>query len=260
MDFKDQNSDPSISPKHLAIVAGGVLIAVILIIFVVRWTRGGADDSTKLTLKQQQSAIEKTCDGAKDQSECIRSQTAQVAVDSGQVDLCDTLPASEYDGCVWEIADKQDDATLCEKLTDPSNKKLCNDSIVLTQALESSDVQKCANIQDESTRSGCERIAKGPITLENCVDRGEPAEYCEMLIVVDDAQKKQDRRLCDRLASNFQSVCIDLVEIDDPDFDGLETIQETQVYKSDPDKSDTDGDGYKDGDEVAAGFSPTSNL
>lgn len=42
----------------------------------------------------------------------------------------------------------------------------------------------------------------------------------------------------------------------DSDNDGLFDREEVKVYKTDPLKPDTDGDGYSDGDEVKAGYDP----
>jgi lipoprotein-anchoring transpeptidase ErfK/SrfK len=42
----------------------------------------------------------------------------------------------------------------------------------------------------------------------------------------------------------------------DTDNDGLQDDQETQIYFTDPLKSDTDADGYIDGDEIKNGYSP----
>ena len=42
----------------------------------------------------------------------------------------------------------------------------------------------------------------------------------------------------------------------DSDDDGILDKDEFNIYKSNPIKSDTDGDGYKDGYEVLRGFSP----
>lgn len=42
----------------------------------------------------------------------------------------------------------------------------------------------------------------------------------------------------------------------DTDHDGLTDEQELHIYYTDPDNADSDGDGYLDGDEVLAGYSP----
>ncbi|MDD5252006.1 MAG: L,D-transpeptidase family protein [Patescibacteria group bacterium] len=42
----------------------------------------------------------------------------------------------------------------------------------------------------------------------------------------------------------------------DADGDGLTDVEETNIYKTDPNKPDTDGDGFRDGDEIKNGFSP----
>lgn len=60
-------------------------------------------------------------------------------------------------------------------------------------------------------------------------------------------------------ADFLKQVAQDLNEqklIDDPDHDGLKDWEE-KIYQTNPNKSDTDGDGYLDGEEVAAGYDPT---
>ena len=46
----------------------------------------------------------------------------------------------------------------------------------------------------------------------------------------------------------------------DSDNDGLKDWQEMQIYKTDPCKPDSDGDGYLDGEEVASGYDPTKKA
>lgn len=45
----------------------------------------------------------------------------------------------------------------------------------------------------------------------------------------------------------------------DTDQDGLPDFIELEKYKTDPKNPDTDGDGYKDGDEVKNGFNPNGS-
>jgi hypothetical protein len=44
----------------------------------------------------------------------------------------------------------------------------------------------------------------------------------------------------------------------DTDNDGLRDYDETDIYGTDPENSDSDGDGYPDGEEVKRGFDPNS--
>jgi hypothetical protein len=57
--------------------------------------------------------------------------------------------------------------------------------------------------------------------------------------------------------SQVEAVVDQGLAVFDRDQDGLLNIIETGVHQSDPDHADSDGDGHPDGDEVAAGTSPT---
>lgn len=50
-----------------------------------------------------------------------------------------------------------------------------------------------------------------------------------------------------------------VVENIDSDSDGLTDTEEERIYHTDPLKPDTDGDGYRDGDEVKTGHDPLTN-
>lgn len=56
--------------------------------------------------------------------------------------------------------------------------------------------------------------------------------------------------------TNQQDVIVDNI---DSDSDGLTDTEEERIYHTDPLKPDTDGDGYKDGDEVKTGHDPKVN-
>jgi hypothetical protein len=64
--------------------------------------------------------------------------------------------------------------------------------------------------------------------------------------------KTSQADLLEQMAQNLNEQNI----IDDPDHDGLAGWEE-KIYNTDPNNPDTDGDGYLDGEEVAAGYDPT---
>jgi len=58
------------------------------------------------------------------------------------------------------------------------------------------------------------------------------------------------------LVNLFSPVYSKAANVKDSDYDGLSDQGETQVYKTNPQNPDTDGDGYLDGAEVLAGTNP----
>lgn len=257
MDLNDGTPKLRLSPQQLAIIVGGVIVAIVIVVFVVRLIRGGSS-ADQVLVQNEREAIEKTCEGAQDKEGCLKQLSQQAAVQTGKIELCKGLEDTEYDGCVWEAADTKSDPELCQEIKDEGNKQLCVDTIYLTMAFDSSNSAVCDKIQNEDKKQGCKEVVAGPITHENCASRGKDAAFCIMLQVAFEANKKQDSRLCDKLIGDDVLSCKERVEMDDPDFDGLTTLQEKD-YGSHPDKADTDGDRYKDGDEVSAGYNPTGS-
>lgn len=254
MDFNDGTPKLKFSAKQLAIIAGGVIVAMVILVFVVRLIRSESSDQS--IVQTQRETIEQTCQKAQDKTACLAQLSTQAAKQTGQIELCTGLEPQAYDSCVWDAASAQEDASLCASLTDPDKRLSCADTLYLSAALSSNDVALCDKIEDVAKKNGCKRVAPGPITAENCLARGEEQAYCQMLSVAQEANQKQDPRLCDALSEDFAVLCRDRVQEDDRDFDGLSSPEEIEIYKTNPDKSDTDGDGYKDGDEVASGYNP----
>lgn len=236
MDFNDyQTNETKFGVKSFMIIGIGAVIVFVIVVFAIRFV-------------------------AKDRDEPLRSVLLQTQVQTGDLKDCQGLEEDIHDECIWNIADKEIDPLLCDQLLSDSKQKLCADGLNLRLALLSADSSKCDKIVSEELKNSCTETLRGPLTAENCEERAGDEQKCRMLSVVAQAGVKQDRRLCDALTGEFKSSCYDLVAIDDPDFDGLSTDEEINTYKSDPYKSDTDGDGYNDGDEVSAGYSPIGSA
>lgn len=255
MIFKDDPTERNISLKAIAIAVGGFVIAVVIILVAIRWIRGDGE-SRVLPLEQQKATIADLCQASEDPTTCKKIKFEQLAVAQQDSDICRDLEGDERDGCLWEVATSSSDASVCKGINTQTFKQWCADGVAYDVAIAASDLKQCDIIQDETKRAGC-KVAIEPITAENCLSLGQDPAYCEMLKVATEAVVKQDPRICSALSDEDVSSCIDLVLIDDPDFDGLETFEELEVYKTDPDNPDTDKDGYNDGEEVNAGYNPT---
>jgi hypothetical protein len=246
-----------ISWKPVAIIAGGVLVAVFLVIGVVRFISGR--NETILQTKQvedQRAVIEQTCESSVNKEKCVQQQTQKLASQTGNVLFCEGLKDKNFDACAWELGVDNKDVSICESISNDEWKTLCSDSVKYTLAVDAQDVKLCDKIQNENKRSGCHSGLE-PVTAENCVSLGKEKSYCIFLNVVKEANQKQDSRVCDKLTGEEQiELCKDeLLLVDDPDFDDLDSTQE-KSYGTDPYKADTDGDGYGDGEEVSAGYNP----
>lgn len=235
------------------------MVAFGILFIAVRWLAGGSDEPLRVNVDNRRSAIDQTCQDAENQEVCKQNALQQTAMQTGDLEFCQGLAGEIYDECIWGIADKQNDPAMCVHLLEASKQQLCADGLHLRVALLSADSSECDKIVNEQTRNGCVETLRGPLTVTNCEERGGDADQCKMLSVSAQASTKQDRRLCDALTGDLIFSCYDLVAIDDPDFDGLSTDEEINTYNSNPDVSDTDGDGYNDGDEVTDGYNPNGS-
>ncbi len=247
----------SIPWKLIAIIAGGVIVAILILWAVVFWLR--KDENQPLVLLDERTgSIEENCDQTADPETCKKVKLEENAVVQANVQLCDMLEGDDRDGCVWEVAVELGDQTLCQAISNSASQVLCADEIVYDAAVASGSIAACDKIQDEIKRAGCKEGIE-PVTVENCAQIQQDPAYCHLLSVTEDAKKKQDRRLCSEFAGEDFIACVEQVLVDDPDFDGLSTSEELDLYQSDPDHADTDGDGYQDGAEVEAGYDPAGS-
>lgn len=255
MDFNDGSPGTKITHKQLAIIAGGLVVAIVVIALVIRWVQGDPNQSFEPSLKDQKTSIEKTCEGSENKDACINTLSGQAALQTGEVELCAQLEEGEDDGCVWEVAAKTKDPSTCDLIHNESYRQLCSDAIVYDLAIAAGDPGMCDKIKNETKRTGC-RDGLSPVTADNCVELEQDVALCQKLAVSKQAAEKQDRRICSQLEGDGAQYCEERILVDDPDFDGLFTDQEIYDYKTDPDDADSDDDGYNDGDEVAAGYNP----
>jgi hypothetical protein len=265
MDFSDSPTTIRQIPwKMIVMITGGLVIAVLVIVLVVRSTDKKQNLSQEASSSQTFSTARETesppstisCERAQDPSLCEQYAMKQRAVLSQDISVCEKLQGGQKEDCLWGVANAKQDEKICERLKEEVSQTACADAILFDQAIRSSKIALCDKITRSLTKEGCEQYILGPITPDTCAARGKDAAYCEMLSVSEQAIKAQDRSMCDVLKEDQEKLCQERVVFDDPDFDGLDSGSEKNVYKTDPRKTDTDGDGYSDKQEIDTGHDP----
>ena len=239
MDYSDFPTEEKKLPlKMIGIIGGGVVIAAIIIIVVVRIISGPVESVVINPSSDASNQI--SCDNAVDVEACEANRIKNLSEENGDDSLCNELDGNAKDDCYWAVANEMADDGICKKIVDTQWSLLCKEGIYKAQALETKKESFCDKIEDEQKKTDCKDELAGP---------------CTMYLVADEANVAQDKRICEKLDEEYVDGCKALVVSDDPDFDGLETSVE-YLYGSDPDKKDTDSDGYDDGDELSAGYNP----
>ncbi len=270
-DFSSQVSQKRLPLKQILIVIGAIVIAGTLIWLTVYWL--GRDDRAQERLNEAQTitnAVESArdaCSTALNSEKCEAQRISSSARSGGVAQLCETLDGSKRDACLFGVARETKDVELCQKIVDALVLQTCSDNISQKLALEADDAALCRDIIDEEKRSRCEQTLT-PVDTTTVFYQ-----------TVEEGKRKRDPSVCAVLSDDELDGCLDFVGPADLDLDGLSADEETlagssdasqdtdqdglgdfdevRVYLTNPSKADTDGDGFKDGQEVSSGYNPS---
>lgn len=177
--------------------------------------------------------------------------------------LCDLI---KDDGskifCVQELAVKTQNILSCNSIDGQIAKTSCLNSVMLASAETNQNLADCPKIESTMIQQTCvERIAEKNTKI-NCslLANQDLKNICLSVIYYQQAKSENKVQICDQIPKPIERAnCLsELGKIDlhsDADQDGLDFLQEI-INGTNPNKADTDGDGFKDGDEVKGGFNP----
>ncbi len=243
MDFQDQPTTKSIPWKPVALAAASLVVVIVLVFVVVRWVKKDAQMKALDEVVQEEvvSSVD-DCETAQDPESCRQGEITDLATKYQSVETCELLETDEArDNCYWAVAREVSDASYCAAISVEEDAQRCSDGIEARTA-----------------------VREDPLSVVNCDERAP--ELCDDLKLSAQAEATLDELLCREIVSDdIRENCKETVsdqltlvqgqEEADDDEDGLTTVQEA-TYGTDPDNSDTDGDGYLDGAEVSAGYNP----
>ncbi len=273
----DPNSPPPswlTSHKSLlikgAVAIGVVLVAGAVVLFFVKRYQA------KLAIEEGQTeTVIKTattdCLQAKDQAACEALAQTNLAKTQASLAYCLGLAGDDYDNCVTVVAIAVQDEAICKKVVDAKKKTACEQVISIVVAKEADTYEACDEIEDADLQAGCQQswIASRLLAGE-CVTPPMSESECATANALKPALEAKDLALCDAIVNeDDHDLCVEVVgalqpkeavevvdTTTDSDGDGLADFDETNTWKTDPTKADTDGDGYDDGIEVKGGYNP----
>lgn len=171
------------------------------------------------------------------------------------------LGKDDESNCVAAVAFISQAYNFCGEIKDKKTQIECSDAILAKEAAE--EISKCSsNVDDLKTQClvSIFQIYKQP---EDCANlKEETRKICEDVTYYQMALLQDNRKLCAYINNGYlKTYCSkNIVEKAlDSDNDGITDDEELNKYHTDPKNPDTDGDGYKDGDEVKNGFNPNGS-
>ncbi len=198
------------------------------------------------------------CETVENKEECLDNVYVNEALNNLNIDLCGQV-ASEIakQNCITEIAVRKNDEKICETHVNAEAKNFCLSLILSGKAREGDDMDLCLKVPQESYRDSCfYAIINNKASRDYCDGLGDLKNKCLSAVIADEAFTKADLALCEQIPEETsRASCLAELGGADRDNDGLTNVDEKK-YGTDPLNPDTDGDSYKDGDEVRAGYNP----
>lgn len=244
----EETSIQEIVPHRKKTLLLGLVSAVLIVIIgggIVLYLRGdirlpGASTPLTKVMEKVENGASK-CADAKDKEKCLRELVLDEAVAGRQTAACVKIDNTDLrDGCYDAIARETRDPKICAEISRPVAAEDCVGAILFAKAKASVDTALCEKIKSGRWQESCYTyIFREKGTLKYCETVGLKRDLCVSIVTSAGEERGEET-----------------TEEQDNDVDGLTDSEEANIYKTDPRNPDTDGDSFKDGDEVKAGYNP----
>lgn len=165
--------------------------------------------------------------------------------------------------CLEKISENNLNMDACGLIDNREVKTNCQDSVSMVKAEK--NLVECNNINNAVLKIACieKNYSFNKITDCEFLNNQETKNRCLSLFYYSEAKSTKDDKQCllilePIIRANCLSEIKGLDLYEDVDADGLDFLQET-INNTNPNKKDTDGDGYDDKAELSSGYNPDGN-
>lgn len=212
----------------------------------------------------------------KDITKMSNNEIYSLIEEDGKKEYCKYMDSQHLiDLCLEVVAIKSKDLGICSEIKEENITVSCKNSVILQKATEENNISQCGELETEKKQQNCfnnlfndqiiiqdcdKIVVKKTGDSENSWDEYSLNQYCKDMVNFREATKSKDVEKCNVIFWNpTRAQCLGQVQViplnSDNDNDGLKFLDEI-IQGTEPDMADTDGDGYKDGDEVKNRYSP----
>lgn len=241
--------------KRVGIVSGSMLLLIGLAIFannLIKSMNSGPKSELEAT---QAEVAQRQADCDANDEACKAQAQTEVARASGIAAACAGLEADAQENCVTLIAREKKDSSSCESLAQEA-EEICKDAVILARVADGEGMGLCESVTDPVKKVSCQAVVTAVARSSGeCVKYGVSEEVCDAEQVITNLLTTGNFAGCATLEESERVQCIEVFSSTDADADGLTAQEEAEIGTLDT-NPDTDGDGYSDGEEVAAGYNP----
>lgn len=148
-----------------------------------------------------------------EQTECFDSLKAYQAILLENPNLCKQAGSKQND-CLKNIAFRKNDVSVCSSITDQNFKNECSDELIIQQATDALDINKCQGIVDRDKAEACivmvVSLSDGTnLCSSDYVVSNSLVEECNSIALLIQAISTQNASLCEQITiQKYKDNCV----------------------------------------------------
>lgn len=245
--------------KKLKVIIAGIITAFLLFALFFIFKNRNSDAENKA--KESEAAANLFAELKSNHPEFSASQLEFYRNLAAKEDIISCIGRKDENDCIASAAFLKGSNNICGEIADEKIKIECSAAILSKKAI--SEIDRCQSLTGDSYINCLKNIFAVYKKSEDCLNLKfeKVQQECESVFYYNESFARRDTEICKKIKDGkLDRYCVENInnidKILDSDSDGLTDYEERDIYKTDPNKNDTDGDGFSDGIEIRNGYNP----